>query len=128
MALLTAVVIALVIGFIPISKRLLHLVNGSFAPTPYSSLALVNPSVVAPGVTVGSSIRVDLTNHTGHTVSYIWVARQKSKQISTGSRTLTNGKSATLYVQTWRAKTGKLTIGIDNSHVFLTVPLIGTNR
>jgi hypothetical protein len=126
MVLLAAVVVALVVGFSPISKRLLHLLNGSFAPAPYSSLALVNPSVVAPGVTIGSSIRVNLTNHTGHTVSYIWVATQKSKPISTGSRRLSNGASATLYVQTWRAKTGKLTITIKDSEVFLTVLLIGS--
>jgi hypothetical protein len=125
MALLAAIVVALVIAFSPISKRLLHLVDGSFAPTSYSSLAFSNPSVVTTGVTVGSSIRVNLTNDTGHTMSYIWVATQKSRPVSTGSRRLSNGASTTLYVQTWRAKTGKLTIAIRNSNVFLTVPLVG---
>ena len=54
----------------PISHVLLRSVHGSFAPSPYSSLALRTPANASVGFLVGNSVAVELANHTGHVKTY----------------------------------------------------------
>lgn len=122
--LLTLVVVLLLIGFNPVSKRLLHYVNGSFAPSPYSSLAFSTPSAVASGIMAGSTIPITLANHTGRTTPYLWTATQGDVTISAGYQILKNGTSTMLYVTTLNAVAGKLTIALENTKIFLTVPVV----
>jgi 4-amino-4-deoxy-L-arabinose transferase-like glycosyltransferase len=121
--LLTVVIVILLIGFTPISTRLLHYVNGSFAPSPYSSLQFTSPSVATTGVATGFTISVKLTNHTGRATTYHWTATQGEVMISRGGRTLANNTSTLFYVTTPGAVAGRLRIALDNTKIFITVPI-----
>lgn len=125
--LLALVVVILLVGFTPISKHLLHYVNGSFSPQPYSSLALTTPAVVTEGILAGSAIPVKLTNHTGNTTKYHWIATQNGHRISDGSSTLANGASTTLSITTKSAVAGNLRISLTSTKIFITVPLLTPN-
>jgi len=122
--LLALVVMALVAGFTPISRHLLQYVGGSFAPTPYSSLALSTPSAVTTGIATGSTIPVELTNHTGRATTYHWTATQGDVVISRGSQTLSSDGSTVIYVATEGAVVGSLRIALNHTKTFLTVPII----
>jgi hypothetical protein len=122
--LLTLVVVILLVGFTPISKKLLHYVNGSFSLKPYSSLALTTPAVVTKGIMAGSAIPVKLTNHTGNTSTYHWIATQDGHKISGGGSTLANGASTTLSITTKSAVAGNLRISLTRTKIFITVPLL----
>jgi hypothetical protein len=124
--LLSAVVLILLFAFTPISKALLRGVDGSFAPTRYSSLALNNPSDAASGILSGQRLRVILTNHTGHNETYHWNATQKGALISLGEETLGNGQSTTISVPSRGADTGKLQVALAGTNVFVTVPVLGS--
>jgi hypothetical protein len=121
--LLTVVIVILLIGFTPISTRLLHYVNGSFAPSPYSSLAFSNPYVESTGVATGFTIAIKLANHMGRATTYHWTATQGNKMISRGGQTLNNDTSAVLYVSTKGAAAGRLRIALTNTKIFITVPI-----
>jgi hypothetical protein len=125
--LLILVVGILLIGFTPISKHLLHYVNGSFSPKPYSSLAITTPAVVTEGILAGSTIPVKLTNHTGNTSTYHWIATQDGHRISGGSSTLANGASTTLSITTRSAVAGSLRISLTRTKIFITVPLLASS-
>ena len=125
--LIILVVVVLLIGFTPFSKKLLHYVNGSFSPKSYSSLALSTPSVVAAGILVGEVVPVTLTNHTGRTTTYHWTAAQNGAQVSHGGQTLANGTSTTFIVTTNHAAAGSLRITLAGTKIFVTVPLISSS-
>ena len=117
-------VIVLVFAFTPISRVLLRSVNGSFAPTGYSSLSLKTPSDGAEGVLVGEAVRVKLTNDSGRVRKYHWSALQKGGVISLGEETLSNGRATTISVPTQGAVTGTLRIVLNGTSVFLTLPIL----
>jgi hypothetical protein len=121
--LLTVVIVILLIGFTPISTRLLHYVDGSFAPSPYSSLAFSTPNVEATGIASGSAILIKLANHTGRATIYHWTATQGEVVISRGGQTLANDTSTLFYVTTPGAVAGRLRIALDNTKIFITVPI-----
>jgi hypothetical protein len=98
-------------------------VNGSFAETPFSSLALKLPSDAAVGVRKGKSIPVRLTNHTGHSKTYHWSATQSGALIGIGETTLGNGKATTILVPSRGAVAGKLQIALTGTDIFITVPI-----
>jgi hypothetical protein len=114
----------LVFAFTPISRLLLRSVNGSFAPTRFSSLALKTPSDAAEGILVGEPVRVQLSNHTGHLRTYHWSAIQKGGLISLGEETLGNGRVTTISVPTQGAETGTLRIVLNGTGVFVTLPIL----
>jgi hypothetical protein len=118
------VIVVLLVGFTPISGAVLRAVNGSFTPTPFSSLALKTPSDVAVGLVAGKQIPVRLTNMTGHLETYHWSARQKGSLISLGEETLKNGHSTTIIVPSGGATAGSLRIALSGTSVFITVPLL----
>lgn len=122
--LLPLVIVILVLAFTPISRVLLWTVNGSFAPSPYSSLALGSPSVGSTGVVTGKPVRVQLTNRTGHAMTYHWSATQKGALISLGEETLNNGRTTTILVPSRGAITGVLRIGITGTNIFVSVPIL----
>jgi hypothetical protein len=119
-------VVGLVFGFTPISRQLLKAVDGSFAPTPYSSLALSVPSDAATGVPTGLAVPVQLTNHTGHRRTYHWTAEESGALISHGEETLGNGQAISFYIPTRGAVTGTLRIVLQDTHVFITVPVLSS--
>jgi len=121
---LVLVVVVLIFGFSPISRQLLKTVNGSFAPTPYSSLALSTPGDAATGVPAGLAVAIQLSNDTGHTNTYHWTAQENGALISRGEQTLGNGKSINLSVPTLGAVAGTLRIVLQDTHVFITVPIL----
>jgi hypothetical protein len=121
--LLVLLVIVLLFAFTPISRVLLRAVNGSFAPTPYSSLALGAPSDAAVGFLSGERVPIKLTNRTGHTEAYHWRATQNGALISLGEDTLENGRASTIFVPSRGALTGKLQIALTGTNVFVTVPI-----
>jgi hypothetical protein len=121
--LVTVVVAVLLFGFTPISHLLMRSVNGSFAPTTYSSLALDPPSDATLAVKVGSTVRVTLANHTERTKTYRWTATQGGSLISLGTETLQSDGSAVIRVPTRGALAGLLKITLADSQVFITVPL-----
>jgi hypothetical protein len=118
------VVLTLLLLFTPISSALLRAVDGSFSPTRYSSLALMNPSDADSGILSGDLVQVELTNHTGRLETYHWSATEKRGLISLGEETLENGRSVTISVPSRGAITGNLSIGLTGTHVFVTVPVV----
>jgi hypothetical protein len=120
---LTLVILALVLGFTPISKVLLKTVNGSFAPARYSSLALEVPSDAISGIRTGVPFHIQLTNRTGHDKTYLWSATEGGILVSLGQESLTNGQSASISVPTRDAVTGRLRVALTGTDIFLTVPI-----
>src|SRR5665213_621185 len=114
----------LVIAFTPISQVLLRTVDGSFAPSPYSSLALKAPSDGSSGVVSGKPVSVLLTNRTGRAKTYHWSATQKGALISLGEETLDNGRTTTILIPSRGAVTGVLRIGVTGTKIFITVPIL----
>jgi hypothetical protein len=121
--LLSLIVIGLAAGFTPISNRLLHEVNGSFAPTPYSSLALAHSSEVAKGLLAGDTIEAVLSNHTGRTTKYSWTATEDHRLVSKGNRTLRNGETIAFGIGTKGSTGGEMRIALRHSTIFVTIPL-----
>jgi len=123
--LLLAVVIAvLVFGFTPISRALLSSVHGSFAQTPYSSLALATPSAADAGFPSGEPVPVELANHTGRTTTYRWSATESGALISLGEETLRGGQTTAILVPSRGAVTGTLRISLTGTSIFVTVPIL----
>ncbi len=120
------VVLALVLGFTPISKVLLRAADGSFEPGRYSSLALRNPSDATQGVLAGQTIAVQVTNHTGRTETYHWSAKQGGALISLGVTTVGNGRETIISVPSRGAVTGTIRIALAGGDVFVTVPVVGS--
>ena len=118
------VVIALVFGFSPISHALLRTVNGSFAPSPYSSLSLAAQANVGVPIFAGTPVKIILTNHTGHIKKYLWSATQNGVLISQGEKTLGDDRSATIRVSSKGAKAGNLQIGLNGTDIFVTVTMV----
>lgn len=122
--LLTLVVLLLLFGFTPISRVLLRSVDGSFAPTPYSSLAVGAPSSGAVNFLAGERVPVELTNRTGQIKTYHWSATQNGALIGLGEETLDSGRTTTISVPSRGAVTGKLRIALTGTNIFVTVPLL----
>jgi hypothetical protein len=122
--LLPLVVVALAFAFTPISQVLLRTVDGSFAPSPYSSLGLSSPSDGASGVAAGDPVSVQLTNHTGHAKKYHWNATENGALISLGEQTLDNGRKMTILVPSRGAVVGVLRVVIVGTNVFVSVPIL----
>jgi hypothetical protein len=120
---LALLVAALLFAFTPISRALLRSVDGSFAPAPYSSLALRTPSDAATGVPAGESVPVRLTNKTGRTQTYHWSATQGGTLISLGEEIVPSGRTTTILVPSQGAATGRLQITLNGTQVFVTVPI-----
>jgi hypothetical protein len=122
---LKLVIAALIVlfAFTPISRALLASADGSFAPTPFSSLELRSPSDPASGFQVGDLVPVRLTNHTGSTKTYHWSATQHGVVVSLGEETLRNGRGVNINVPTSYGRSGALRIGLTGTDVFLTVAL-----
>jgi hypothetical protein len=118
--------VGLLFGFTPISRQLLKTVNGSFAPTPYSSLALSTPSDAATGILAGIAVQIQLNNYTGHTNTYHWTAQENGALISHGEKTLVNGQSINFSVPTQGAVRGPLRIVLQHTNVFITVPILSS--
>jgi hypothetical protein len=121
--LLALIIVILLFGFTPISRVLLRSADGSFAPNPYSSLALGTPSRAAVGFVAGKPVPVQLTNRTGHTETYQWSATQNGTLISLGEDTLDNGRASTVLVPSRGAIAGKLRIALTGTNIFVTVPI-----
>jgi hypothetical protein len=113
----------LVFAFTPISHVLLRSVHGSFAPSPYSSLALRTPANASVGFLVGNSVAVELANHTGHVKTYHWSATESGALISLGEQTVENGRTTTISVPTRGAVDGTMRVALNGTDVFVTVPL-----
>jgi hypothetical protein len=118
-------IVALIVlfAFTPISRALLASVDGSFAPSSFSSLALRSQSDPGAGFEVGDLVPVRLTNHTGSTKTYHWSATQHGVVVSLGERSLLNGRGANIDVPTNYAMSGILRIALNGTDVFVTVPL-----
>jgi hypothetical protein len=120
-----ALALAIVLlGFTPISHVLLRLVNGSFAPTSYTSLALRTPSEASTGIKHGVAVQVELTNRSGHVKSYRWQATQSGVLIGTGLEKLANGQADTIRVPTTYAARGKLRVGLVGTDIYVSVPIL----
>ena len=124
--LLAVLVVVLLFGFTPISRTLLHAVNGSFAQSPYSSLALMTPSDAAVGFVSGDPVPVQLTNHTGQTRTYHWSATEDGALISLGEDTVASGRASAISVPSRGAVNGQLRIALTGTDVFLTVPILSS--
>jgi hypothetical protein len=118
-------VIALVVlfAFTPISKAFLDSVDGSFSPTPFTSLALRTPANPGSSFEVGDLIPVRLTNRTGTTKTYQWSATQHGVVISLGQKTVRNGDEANVNVPTTLGKAGTLRITLTGTNIYVTVSL-----
>ena len=120
---LSIIAVVVLFAFTPISRALLASADGSFAPTPYSSLALQTPAGRQQGFLVGDLVPVRVTNRTGATRTYHWDAVQKGVVVSLGELTVRNGGSANIDVSTTYASAGKLTIAIAGTNIFVTVSM-----
>ena len=118
------VAVIVLFTFTPISRALLLSVDGSFTPTPFSSLALRSPSDSTAGFQIGDLVPVRLTNHSGSTKTYQWNAMQHGVIVSLGEKTLLNGHGANINVPTNFGRPGTLQITITGTDVFVTVPLV----
>ena len=121
---IAAGVVVLAFGFTPIANALLKSVNGSFAPSRYSSLALKTPSDAVAGYLAGDPVAVELTNHSGRAKTYRWSATQNGALVSLGEETIDSGRGITINVPTQGAVTGKLRIALSGTTIFVTVPLL----
>ena len=94
-----ALVVALgVAGFV--GQRAIHAVGGQATPTPFTSLAVVNPLVLANGnLPVGDPLGFRITNHLGKTQRYDWLATDEGYTVGHGSVVLANGQSAVRWTQ-----------------------------
>jgi hypothetical protein len=115
--------VIILFAFVPLSHAFLSSVDGSFAPSPYSSLTLSNSAHPAVGFEVGDLVPVLLTNHTGSTKTYHWNASQRGVVVSLGEITLRNASGVNIDVPTHLARSGRLRIGLTGTDVFVTVPL-----
>jgi hypothetical protein len=114
-------VLIIFFGFSPISRGLLRLVHGSFAPSPYSSLALASRLESNVGVLSGRPVDVLLTNQSGRTRNYYWSATQIGKMISEGQKVVGDGRSTRILIPTKGAKAGRLLISLRDTSIFVTV-------
>ena len=121
---LSIVAVIVLFAFTPLSRALLLSVDGSFAPSPFSSLALRTPSDAAAAVQAGQFVPVRLTNHSGSTRTYHWSATQNGVLISLGQKTLLNGRGANIDVPTSGAASGRLRIALTGTDIFVTVPIL----
>jgi hypothetical protein len=121
---LSIIAVVVLFAFTPISRALLASADGSFAPTPYSSLALRTTAGRQQGFPVGDLVPVRLTNRTGSTRTYHWEAVQRGVVVSLGELTVRNGGEANINVSTTYASIGKLTIAIAGSDVFVTASIV----
>jgi hypothetical protein len=121
---LSIAAVVVLFAFTPISRALLLSVDGSFVPSPFSSLALRSSSDLVAGYQVGDLVPVRLTNHTGTTKTYHWSAMQHGVIVSVGEKTVLNGRGANIDVPTNFGRPGVLRIALTNSDVFVTVPLV----
>jgi len=119
-------IVVLLFGFTPASRVLLRSVNGSFASTPYSSLALVAPSDAAVGFPAGEPVPVRLTNDSGRTKTYHWSATENGALISLGEDTIGNGHATSILVPSRGAVTGVLRIALTSTDIFITVPILNS--
>ena len=120
---LVALVVVLALAFTPISHALLRSVNGSFAPSKYSSLALNNPSE-STGILAGEVLRIRLVNHSGHAQTYQWEASEKGSLLSLGAETVDDGHELTFSVPSRGAVTGTMKIALKGTNVYVTVPVV----
>ncbi len=111
-------------AFTPISKALLWAVNGSFAPSPYTSLSLRTPSDAATGIRQGEPVQVELTNRSGGTRIYRWRATQAGTLIDIGVEKLANGQAEAISVPTAHAASGSLRVSITGTHIYVAVPIL----
>jgi hypothetical protein len=123
LALSLAIAVAL-FGFTPISHALLTLVNGSFSPAPYTSLALRTPSQAATGVKRGGVVRLRLTNHSGRDRTYRWKATQATTLVGTGQERVAKGRTETIFVPTKFAVSGTLRVSLDGTNIFVAFPVV----
>jgi hypothetical protein len=121
---LSLIALALLFGFTPISRQLLKDVNGSFSPSPFTSLSLVVSSDATSGIRAGALVPVKLTNHMGRTETYHWNATQKGLLISLGENTVDNNRAVTILVPSQGATAGKMSISLVGVNVFVTVPML----
>lgn len=113
-----------IFGFTPISHGLLRLVNGSFAPKSFTSLALQSPAQAVTGVKKGVTVRAEVTNETGRSRTYTWRATEAGKLVGLGEQRVASGQTATISVSTKYAAKGPLRIKLDGTNVFVTVPVL----
>jgi hypothetical protein len=123
---LSILAVILLFAFTPISSALLASSDASFAPVPYTSLAVRTPAIVPQGFELGDLIPVRLTNQTGDKRTYHWSASERGVVVSLGEITLDNGRAADINVPTNFASAGRLRISITGTDVFLTVPIVKT--
>jgi hypothetical protein len=121
---LLVIVAVLVFGFSPISRALLRVAHGSFAPAPYTSLSLANTAEIESGVAQGQPVEVTLMNHTGYTTSYQWTATQNHTVLSRGDTVLRNGQVTQLVISSTEATVGRLRIGLVGTDIFVTVSIL----
>jgi hypothetical protein len=121
---LSIIAVVVLFAFTPISRALLASADGSFAPSPYSSLALRTPPGRQQGYLIGDLVPVRLINRTGSTRTYHWDAIQKGVVVSLGELTVRNGDGANIDASTTYASAGKLTIAIVGTNIFVTVSIL----
>jgi hypothetical protein len=121
---LSILVVVVLLAFTPISRALLAASDGSFSPSPYSSLAVRTSTNVPAGYQVGDLVPVRITNRTGSTKTYHWNASQHGVVVSLGETTLVNGQWANINVPTAFAAAGRLRIAISGTGIFVTVPMV----
>jgi hypothetical protein len=120
---LSIVALIVLFFFTPISRALLSAADGSFAPAPFSSMALRTPADPANAFEVGDLVPIRLTNRTGSTKTYHWRATQLGVVISLGEKTIPNGSGANINVPTSFGKSGNLRISLSGTGVYVTLRL-----
>jgi hypothetical protein len=98
--------------------------DGSFSPSPYTSLAVRTSTNVPAGYQVGDLVPVRITNRSGKTKTYHWAASQHGVVVSLGETTLVNGQWANINVPTAFAAAGRLRIAISGTDIFVNVPMV----
>jgi hypothetical protein len=102
---------------------LLNSADGSFAPSPYSALALRTPSNPGTSFEVGDLVPVRLTNRSGTVKTYHWKATQNGVVISLGQKTVPSGHGADINVPTSLGKSGIVRIALAGTDIYVTMRL-----
>ena len=114
-ALLVVALIAVlgVAGFI--GQRAIGAVSGRAKPTPFTSLAVINPEVIANGnLPVGDPLGFRITNHLGHSERYNWLATDSGYTVGKGSLDIPDGKSATAWTENSKRAGTRIIVTINH--------------
>ena len=108
-----------------VGEGLVVAVGGSNTAAPYSSLAFTDPES-ASSVAVGSYVEFRISNQTGNTKRYEWVASIDGRTVDRGSVRIKASQSSVELAET--KQRGKLVISLLDSSIKITGKVVSVSQ